>query len=261
MRLQIYKRIIEFNRRYTFTPTFVISVPMIKMKRLKKEKISTGHELKIAVGKQRIYVTLELSSLTKSPKAHPNFSHTPFYTINSKAITGLKSIDMITRRGIALHPNQGFIFIRHNNPHFWHFKVKKFICVQTEIYQGISRHEEWHAITSLSHSLNLPAFADKFILKTLLNYQPDLRAHRGDQKAILSYDIDTASTPSPQNIPNYKEGNFKKISKIYKDVQPLHLHLFDPPKLPVPPEERNMKNHPGFRWYLDYPLQSYVITW
>ena len=223
---------------------------------LKFQKLIPGDELAIAPNYQRIYVFLEFDYLKKSPRAAPDFQFEPFLSIELRAIAGLTSLDMITRTWTNHHPCHRSIQIHLNH------EPSSDIRVRARVYQGISRYEERFEFTSLAHHLNLPDFATKPIIDILLEHQPNFKAYECDQGAILSYDIPIASTPKSSKIPEYETKTFNPITKNYTDVQPLHLHLFDPPRHDIPPEKRTLQNSLNLtRWFLDYPVLSYALTW
>jgi len=85
-------------------------------------------------------------------------------------------------------------------------------------------------------------------------------AVRLEHLRLLSYDVPMEATPPSQKVPNFEAGNFTPISRDYRNNEPVHLHIFDPPRHPIPPVERKIGEGPESRAFLDYPMASFAYS-
>lgn len=215
-------------------------------------------ELEIPEGYQRIYLTLEMRGLRRHPLAPANYKFKPTLSHRYKGDVGYKSVTDLPRSG-SRWDYRGLPWSHSLHAHLT-YKPIGFPLPQClmEVYQLVGRHEVPSSRTTLKHSIDLPAYLYKPIVKTLLKYPPTQNPYDRDWGAILSYDVPEDATPPSEEIPDFESVNFKAISRVYKNIDPIHLHMFDPPRYKT--EEREIGEGPEIRSFLNYPVASYVFT-
>ena len=218
--------------------------------RTKIQSLSPFTELDLKPDKQRIYITLDIGGLRRDPRARPDFVFKPFLTAESDADVGVRQLSKLPRSWPEYESKIGFWLQKTFLPT---------LVVQQSIYQPVDRFEKPLSKTFRRHELYIPSFVYRAILKSVLKHPPTQDPYEQDWGAILSYDIDLDAAPPSEIIPNYEAGNFESIIKDYKVLEPIQLHVFDPPRAEKAPEERQFREGPSRRNFLEYPVASYTF--